>query len=368
MNWPGENLLIKLWETLAEKGVGSLLKPWQVRREGRANIDLRRYELLALADAEREAEEIRSGRLRLQNAKYAISLTAPCIEVEPVDEEDSTPLLELATGAAVADAIRKEINVAKAVTHAEAELRDDPTPVPEQNLDDDWLYRWRDYAGSVSSEELQAIWGRILAGELKSPGQYSYRLLDFVRNLTKDEANLVERVSPFVLVDFVVRKPESPLKDAGVTFDVLLQLQDLGILSGVEALGLSKTFSSNAKDRFIKILLCHGKGLLVEHENPDKTFKLGAYVVTNLGKQVIRLGKFMPNEDYLRAIGREIKKSEFKVSLVDYTDIGNGMVRYNNAVEIETAQQDGADQPATAPQLKSDGNENPDPESGARSL
>lgn len=36
MNWPGENLIIKLWESLTEKGVGSLLKPWQMRREGYA--------------------------------------------------------------------------------------------------------------------------------------------------------------------------------------------------------------------------------------------------------------------------------------------------------------------------------------------
>lgn len=348
MNWPGENLLIKLWETLAEKGVGSLLKPWQVRREGRANIDLRRYELLALADAEREAEEIRSGRLRLQNAKYAISLTAPCIEVEPVDEEDSTPLLELATGAAVADAIRKEINVAKAVTHAEAELRDDPTPVPEQNLDDDWLYRWRDYAGSVSSEELQAIWGRILAGELKSPGLCSYRLMDFVRNLTKDEASLIEKIAPFVLGDFIARDHDAILEKAGVTFSIILQLQDLGILSGAEALGLSLTLPSNSKDRYLMVLMCHGRGLLLEHEDATKTIDLGAYVVTTLGRQVIKLGKFIPNEDYLLAVGSKIQKSGFKVSLVDYKHIGGGMISYSNAREIPNDQQVETQQPPLA--------------------
>jgi hypothetical protein len=27
MTWPGEGLLIKLWETLAEKGIGGLLTP-----------------------------------------------------------------------------------------------------------------------------------------------------------------------------------------------------------------------------------------------------------------------------------------------------------------------------------------------------
>ena len=170
MNWPGENLIIKLWECLAEKGVGSLLKPWQIRREGRATIDLRRYEMLTLAEAERESEELRSGRRKLQNAKFMISLTEISHEESIHAKSESVPLLELASQAAVADSLRKEINVAKAVLHAEEELRNDETPPQEQKLEDDWLYRWRDYAGSVSSEELQAIWGRILAGELKSPG------------------------------------------------------------------------------------------------------------------------------------------------------------------------------------------------------
>ena len=38
MTWPGEGLLIKLWETLAEKGIGGLLKPWQMKREAFAQI------------------------------------------------------------------------------------------------------------------------------------------------------------------------------------------------------------------------------------------------------------------------------------------------------------------------------------------
>jgi hypothetical protein len=224
MNWPGENLLIKLWESLAEKGIGSLLKPWQIRREGCANVDVRRYELLALADAEREADDIRSGRRRLENSRFVLSLTENVEQTKPHAERIEVPLLELANTAAVADAVRKEVNVAKAVLRAEEELRDDQSTPPGGKPDDDWLYRWRDYAGSVSSDELQAIWGRILAGEIKSPGLYSYRLLDFVRNLTKDEAALIEKVVPFVFGDAIFRGHDDILEKAGVTFEVLLQL------------------------------------------------------------------------------------------------------------------------------------------------
>ena len=172
--------------------------------------------------------------------------------------------------------------------------------------------------------------------------------MDFVRNLTKDEAGLIEKIAPFVLVDFVARDQDATLESAGVSFSMLLELQDLGMLSGVEALGLSLTFPSASKDRFVKAFLCHGRGLLVEHDDTKKPLSLGAYVVTTLGRQVIKLGKFIPNESYLLAIGGAIQKSGFKVSLIDYSDAGNGMIRYSNAQEIPNAQQDETQQPPLA--------------------
>ena len=63
MTLPGEGLLIKLWETLAEKGVGGLLSPWQIKREAKAHTEARRIEIVALADAERTCDV--SGRLTL---------------------------------------------------------------------------------------------------------------------------------------------------------------------------------------------------------------------------------------------------------------------------------------------------------------
>ncbi len=51
MEFPGEKLVIKLWETVAERGIGGLFRPWQMRREGRVSIELKREELLVIAQA-----------------------------------------------------------------------------------------------------------------------------------------------------------------------------------------------------------------------------------------------------------------------------------------------------------------------------
>ena len=58
-------MLIKMWETLLDKGIGSLLAPWQTRRMGHAALDVRREEMLVLAQTEREVEAIRRGQLSI---------------------------------------------------------------------------------------------------------------------------------------------------------------------------------------------------------------------------------------------------------------------------------------------------------------
>jgi hypothetical protein len=311
MTWPGEALLIKLWETITERGIGGLLTPWQIRREALAYTQAKQIEIVGLADAEIQANEIRSGRLKLADSPYALALPrAKGRETKHSNEVlQSRSVAEVATAAIIADTIRREVNVAKAIVFAESTLKDDPQTPPDRNVDPDWLYRWRDYAGAVSSEELQSLWGRLLAGELKSPGSFSYRTLDFIRNLSTDEANKIALLSRFVITTFIARDQTSILMKEGISMDDLLEMKNLGLLSGVEAVALSVTLESDNPNHFQHFLRSHGRGLLVTHDDPKMKIRLGAFIVSTLGQQVLRLGKFEPHEEYLRAVGNYIKKN-----------------------------------------------------------
>ena len=180
----------------------------------------------------------------------------------------------------------------------------------------------------MSSEELQSIWGRLLAGELKSPGSYLYRTLDFVRNLTTDEAKNIEHVSQFVIDNFVSREQQNLLDENRVSVGYLLGLQNLGLLSGVESVGLNLAFTSTQKDRFLRLLRSHGRALKVTHDDATKKLKFEVYTLTSLGKQVLRLGKFQPNEQYLRAVGEEIKSQGMAVTIGSYQAIDENSVRF----------------------------------------
>lgn len=78
----------------------------------------------------------------------------------------------------MANAVRGEINSSIALLYAEEQLSNDSQVPPPETVDDDWFNTWRDYAGRVSAEKMQRLWGSVLAGEIKSPGQYSLRTLE----------------------------------------------------------------------------------------------------------------------------------------------------------------------------------------------
>lgn len=274
MEIPGEALVAKLWETVADKGIANLLKPWQMRREGRASIELRREEALVMAQAERDADLIRRGEISLvevnspPRALADRSITREGKKrIEPYF--DSNELVRMATNVALADTVRRELNVANALLHAEAELENDTQTPPDESIDNDWLFRWRDCASQVSSDELQTLWGKILAGEIKAPGSYSLRTLEFLKNLSQSEAAAITKLSQFVINEHMIFKDPDLLSNEGISFDFLLNMENLGVISGA-GLNLHTTWESTETSHFICALTSNEMVLVITHDNPEK--------------------------------------------------------------------------------------------------
>ena len=338
MDFPGEKLVIKLWETLAEKGLGSLLLPWQAGREGRARNEIRRNEILMLAQAESDAADIRSGKKQLR--PDGILLLASAVESHPCSDERIEQTLSLSAAveygkrAAVAAAARSEINTTKAILFAEEQLASDAQVPPDRNVDEDWLFTWREHAGKVSAEDLQRLWGSVLAGEVKAPGRYSIRTLEFLRMLSKSDAEMISKLAKYVIDGRIARSQNEYLESNGLTFSMLLQVQELGVVSGVEALGLTTTYKSVVEGKFIRALSSHSKALIVEHEDASKTLVFEVYMLTAVGRQVLGLGSFEPDIEYLRLIGKDLARKGFAVKLADWRNVSETEGQYFDAQEI----------------------------------
>ncbi len=235
----------------------------------------------------------------------------------------------------LADMVRAEINVCKAVIVAEAALAGDPQSPAEQSVDDDWLFAWRENAGRVSNEDLQRLWGNVLAGEVKSPGRYSIRTLDFLRTLARTDAEDISKIASFVIQGRIIRSQDDYLSASGVSFSFLLRMQELGVVLGVEGIGLRTTFNSIAPDKYIRTLHSHGKALFIKHDDPSKELDLEVYMITKVGQQVLELGQFSADIDYLVQIGKQIIAQGYSVELADWTQVSDGQVRYDNVVAVD---------------------------------
>ena len=86
---------------------------------------------------------------------------------------------------------KRHQNIASAVREAAAELVVET--VTDHEPDHDWTARFFGYAQDISSEEVRSIWGRILAGEVRSPGTFSIRTLHVLSLLDARTASLFRR-------------------------------------------------------------------------------------------------------------------------------------------------------------------------------
>ena len=137
---------------------------------------------------------------------------------------------------------QKVENVEEIVSKAKQQFAPDEQ-VSEEPVEKDWMNRFLNIAEEISDEDMQEIWGRVLAGEIKKPKSYSLRTLEVLRNLSKEEATLITKVSNYqVALDLL------STEDFSVNIMDRTTLDDIGIICGEE---LVRTYTaSNGKISF----------------------------------------------------------------------------------------------------------------------
>lgn len=111
-----------------------------------------------------------------------------------------------------------------------------------QKYDFDWYMRFYDIVGNISDEEMQAIWARILAGEIHRKGTYSLQLLDILKNFTQKQAELFNRVCSHCFIsgdDVYIPNDNEYLQFANITYQDILDLDALGLINSSGTISLS---------------------------------------------------------------------------------------------------------------------------------
>lgn len=264
------------------------------------------------------------------------------------DDTSPSSLTELVHEESLAREERSLINASKSALHAAADLETDEAQGRERETEDevneDWVYRWRDAAGEVSSEDMQVLWGKVLAGEIRHPGAFSLRTLDFLRNLSSDEAKLIERLAQFVIDDTWIGQSAATefSEPSGLDSAAMIRLQHIGVLVAgpPSLLGQTQTLIRlpGREDAIGRALTCGSHCLVVSapRDHPKPNFKVNAYCTTQMGQEVLRLaGSIAAHVPYVRYIGRQIGQENqgFKVELSRFTEFSDELVKAVGPVE-----------------------------------
>lgn len=213
---------------------------------------------------------------------------------------------------------RKQENIESITAKAAAEL---PPDAKTEELEEDWVAHFFDRCDKVSSEEMQSLWSRLLAGEATRPGTYSKRTVDFIATMDKSDADLFTKFCQFVWVigevtPLIFDEQAEIYSSQGINFSSLKHLDSIGLISfestsGYRKLRLPKqavvfyygmpTLAEFAKDennemQVGKALLTQAGKELVSICGSQRNQKFYEYAIEKLSKQNIILSTALPNK------------------------------------------------------------------------
>jgi hypothetical protein len=157
-----------------------------------------------------------------------------------------------------------------------------------------------------------------------------------LKGLSQTEAELITKLAPFVMEGRVFRDASHYLEQKGIDLTFMIDMQELGIATGVEGIGLSTHWETVSKDvAFRRVFRCYRKALIVEHKEL-KELHTSIYILTRVERELLGLGTFEPDIEYMRLVGLSIAMKGFTVRFADWKQESERMGRCFNAVEIKT--------------------------------
>jgi uncharacterized repeat protein (TIGR03899 family) len=232
---------------------------------------------------------------------------------------------------------KKQLNVESITAAAADELKFDKEPIDEK-YDENWTNRFFRIAEDISDEEMQKLWGRILAGELKSPKSYSLRTLEFLKNLSKEEAEIFIKFADLSISNsgktFLLNYDKEELleKKYKLTINDRLLLEELGLLNSSS---LSFTFSNRDTSGNSVVFVLGQTCVILKREEPLQplTFKILAF--TKMGHELIKLtAGNKPELDYIQLLASKIKQTNNKVSYGSILSDDGDFIRHTDLIEV----------------------------------
>jgi hypothetical protein len=205
-------------------------------------------------------------------------------------------------------------------------------PVKETELiNEEWLNTFQNEASTKSTEEMQLLFGRILAGEIQKPGSFSIKTVKLMSELDSEVASLFQRLCSlcvYVNLDgnFIFdaralslggKAAHNSLKDYGFSFDKLNILQEHGLIIADYDSQLDYKFcviNQNIKSTLGITYQNKNWALFSMVEGSEKAeLKLNGVALSNTGKELLKIVDIEPDEKYTLALEEYFNSKNLKM-------------------------------------------------------
>jgi len=209
-NIPGIEKLVEVVASGIGAVAGPMLAPWAATRRAKARI----------IDARAEGESMRIIAQAQADAQRILAANPTDLQVE---SEGDAPIIQRLDF----QERKRHQNILSVVGGAADALEN--REVPDQEPDHDWTARFFEFAQDVSDDDVRAIWAKILAGEVRSPGSVSLRTLSVLRDMSRSDAELFREALRYRLTDTIPWYFTRRVTDEICEHDLSHKLLDLGL-------------------------------------------------------------------------------------------------------------------------------------------
>ncbi len=178
-------------------------------------------------------------------------------------------------------------------------------------VSEEWLERFMDSAGFVSSEAIQWIWGKILANEFEKPGATPPNMIRILSEITPELASAFRYICNMSICIFPLnengdiqsefkelfvpydKQYDEKFREIGVSFNVLNELETLGVIRFEPLVGYVSAESINDK-----VLICVGDKLDMVEEYTKGELPIGSVMLTAVGEALRSITDSVEIKDY----------------------------------------------------------------------
>lgn len=231
--------------------------------------------------------------------------------------------------------LRKQRNKEKVAEHAVEALAEPPSQPDDtaegQAPDDDWMNVFERYAEDASSERMQLLWGRLLAGEIRKHRTYSLATMRFLSEADQETVQLVQRISKYTIGGMMIFRKKGDVMPSVADID---DARAIGLISGgdgVSGLIWRVRCSPNAPGQIVG-----NTHVLRITPEVDWTLEVPIYSVTRIGSEVLALSPSDNEETILKLVAKEYSKQPVRTIHVGERH-GKTQIRLNEPVWTKEA-------------------------------